>query len=126
MITEMDLQTIREASEEIRRTVVGDRPRGCCYDASMRLGSALESRGIASVMITGSFRIDAADCLMSHCWLRLMDNETIVDVTGDQFNEDLEVEKIPEIVIAPLDNYPRYNEGSISRRFEPSIDAPKV
>ena len=59
-------------------------PKGCCGIISSLLAKYLFENGINSYEVSGTFRSGNPEETQSHAWLVLEDN-TIVDITGDQF-----------------------------------------
>lgn len=50
-------------------------------------------------------------CRPLHYWVEL--NGYVIDVTGDQFNNELETEEIPAILIEPHSSLPRYYKDKV-------------
>ena len=59
-------------------------PKGCCGIISSLLAKYLFENDINSYEVSGTFRSENPEETQSHAWLILEDN-TIVDITGDQF-----------------------------------------
>lgn len=59
-------------------------PRACCGDASDLLGHYLLTKGIRTKYVCGNYYGDDEGNGQSHAWL-LLDDEIIIDITGDQF-----------------------------------------
>lgn len=64
-------------------------PRGCCGDASCLLAQYLLKNDIKTYYVCGTYRDDITESIQSHAWLQTID-QTIIDITGDQFWNDLE------------------------------------
>jgi len=62
-------------------------PRGCCGDASDLLAQFLLENGIKTYYVCGTYRDGSFENFQSHAWL-LTDNQTIIDITGDQFRDN--------------------------------------
>ncbi len=62
-------------------------PRYCCGKSSELLALYLLENGIKSTYICGSYRDGTFENTQSHAWL-VYDNDTIIDITGDQFRYD--------------------------------------
>ncbi len=63
-------------------------PRGCCGNASNFLGHFLLQYGIETYYIWGSCRSsNIAEGSQTHAWL-LLEDDTIIDITGDQFKDN--------------------------------------
>lgn len=62
-------------------------PRGCCGDASDLLAHFLLENGIRTYYVCGTYRDGLFENSQSHAWL-LTDNQTIIDITGDQFRDN--------------------------------------
>ena len=75
-------------------------PCGCCGDASDLLGQFLLDQGIETWYVCGTYIENFVDVcgesnLQSHAWLTTDNPDTredffIIDITGDQFNKNLE------------------------------------
>lgn len=59
-------------------------PCGCCGDTSDLLAQFLLENGIRTYYVCGTYRGGSFEGYQSHAWL-LTDNNTIIDITGDQF-----------------------------------------
>lgn len=59
-------------------------PIACCGDASDLLGHYLLTKGIITKYVCGNYYGDNEENGQSHSWL-LLDDEIIIDITGDQF-----------------------------------------
>ncbi|MGF2054165.1 hypothetical protein [Vagococcus fluvialis] len=64
-------------------------PRGCCGDTSDLLAHYLLKKGIRTFYVWGTFKNGEFEDIQSHAWLLLEDVETIIDITGDQFKDDI-------------------------------------
>ena len=64
-------------------------PSGCCGDASDLLAHHLLINGIQTDYVCGNYYGNPEDGFQSHAWLKLPD-ETIIDITGDQFRYNAE------------------------------------
>ncbi|EGO5016467.1 hypothetical protein ACJX4N_002507 [Enterococcus faecalis] len=64
-------------------------PKGCCGDTSDLLAQFLLENGIKTYYIWGIYKPKSYENIQSHAWL-LTDDQTIIDITGDQFREKLE------------------------------------
>ena len=62
-------------------------PRGCCGDASDLLAQFLLENVIRTYYVCGTYRDGSFENSQSHAWL-LTDNQTIIDITGDQFRDN--------------------------------------
>ena len=62
-------------------------PRGCCDDACDLLGQYLSEYGIQTRQFQGTYRDGSFDDITGHAWL-LLEDDTIIDITGDQFKHD--------------------------------------
>jgi len=62
-------------------------PRGCCGDASDLLAQFLLENGIRTYYVSGTYRDVSFENIQTHAWL-LTDNQTIIDITGDQFRDN--------------------------------------
>ena len=62
-------------------------PKGCCGEISSLLAKYLFENGINTYEVSGTFRSENPEEKQSHAWLMLEGN-TIVDITGDQFKDN--------------------------------------
>lgn len=62
-------------------------PRGCCDDACDLLGQYLSEYGIDTRQFQGTYRDGGFENITGHAWL-LLEDGTIIDITGDQFKND--------------------------------------
>ena len=105
--------------------------RAMCLDASKTLKQELIKSGYRAVVVQGTFAIDISDPEMYsdweeddfedeeqmneaqysplHYWVELNDN-TIIDITADQFNDEIEseVDYMQPITIGTYSQFPRY------------------
>ena len=78
-------------------------PYGCCDEASNLLSRFLLENNITSNLIRGVYKSDK-DCDYIHVWL--MVNDIVVDITGDQFEEEHEFFNYNKTVyVGPKDNF---------------------
>ena len=85
-------------------------PRGCCGDTSDMLAQYLVEHGIKTKYIVGTYWDDETGDSQSHAWL-LLNEETIIDITGDQFQYNpvfLNFNK--QVYIGPMDAFHRLFE----------------
>ena len=61
-----------------------DFPTGCCGTTSDILGTYLFEKGIHTRYVCGTYRDNGFENIQSHAWL-ILDDSTIIDITGDQF-----------------------------------------
>ena len=59
-------------------------PLGCCGITSDILGIYLQEKGIHTKYVCGTYRNGDFEDIQSHAWL-VLDDDTIIDITGDQF-----------------------------------------
>lgn len=59
-------------------------PHRCCGDASDLLAQFLLENGIRTYYVYGTYRDGSFENIQTHAWL-ITDNQTIIDITGDQF-----------------------------------------
>ena len=60
-------------------------PNGCCDDTCYLLSQYLIEHGYLCEVITGSYYDGDPQNNLSHSWI-MMEDETVIDITGDQFN----------------------------------------
>ena len=77
----------RELGEFERDLSFCNFPRGCCGDTSDLLAQFLLENDIRTYYVCGTFRRGSFENFQSHAWL-LMDNQIIIDITGDQFRNN--------------------------------------
>jgi hypothetical protein len=117
------LQRARGIATEVRRAVLAQndgKPGGCCHDAAFALGLALTRAGFRCVLVVGGIQ-HGRSSPANHWWVRLQATPEgslpacwVADVTGDQFNrtaEACEARPIPEVLIAPLHEWPVFTES---------------
>ena len=59
-------------------------PNGCCDDTCYLLSQYLMENGYSCEVVTGSYYDGNPNNNLNHSWIKLED-ETVVDITGDQF-----------------------------------------
>lgn len=80
-------------------------PKGCCGIISSLLAKYLFENGINSYEVSGTFRSENPEETQSHAWLMLEDN-TIVDITGDQFKCDPLFQHFSkEVYVGPMNEF---------------------
>lgn len=85
-------------------------PRGCCGDASDLLGQFLLENGIRTYYVCGTYRDGSFENIQSHAWL-LTNNQTIIDITGDQFRKNTSfLNYNKSVYVGPEDNFHRLFE----------------
>jgi len=90
---DIDLEVYNTALA-VRRWVLreNEEPGGFCQEASRELQRRLEKKGYHPRLRCGIFRMGRDWCITcQHWWLTLPPDDAILDVTADQFNEELEV-----------------------------------
>ena len=125
----IDLKKVYNFAEEIREKIGlemgNDDMMGLCCYASKKLRLLLRIEGIRSKLIGGTFAIDSPNLeyidaeyhdykrifFPSHYWLEI--NSLIIDITADQFNDELIDDEMNEIVIETYENSPRYLKSSM-------------
>lgn len=81
------IETARDAGEFDDDFLFIRFPHGCCGDACELLAQFLLDHGISSYYICGTYYVDEFENIQTHAWL-LVDNKTIIDITGDQFKNN--------------------------------------
>lgn len=80
-------------------------PKGCCGIISSLLAKYLLENGINSYEVSGTFRNENPEETQSHAWLVLEDN-TVVDITGDQFkNNPLFLYFSEKVYVGPMNEF---------------------
>lgn len=83
---------------------------GCCGDASILLVQFLFKNGIKTYCVCSTYRDSSFKNSHFHAWL-LADNQTIIDITGDQFkNNPLFLNYDKPIYVGVADNFHRLFE----------------
>ena len=91
-------------------------PYGCCDEASKLLSRFLLENNIKSNLIKGVYKNDK-NCDYIHVWL--MVNDIIVDITGDQFEDEYEFLNYNKIVyVGPKDNFHKLFATEIVNKLE--------
>lgn len=93
--------------------------KAMCYEISLELSNELKKHSIDSKVIKGSFYIDTPDesqyeddidedemRLAPHFWVEV--NNKILDITADQFQDEVEGERLAEITYGDYDDFYRY------------------
>ncbi len=78
-------------------------PIGCCGDTADLLGQYLLTHGIKTKYVCGHYGEDESNEL-SHAWL-LLDDDIIIDITGDQFKENPVFNYSTPLYIGPCDEF---------------------
>ncbi len=114
---------ILEIAYEVREEVMGDEPcsGGMCLDASEILVERLKELGYDANVVEGRFEIDFPDPAEidyigeewahtpTHYWVEI--GGKILDVTADQYEDEVEGEVLPEIVFGTYEENLRYLKG---------------
>lgn len=116
----MDKQAKIMSAAQILRQLFGC-AYGNCYSASVLLIALLKKSGLKANLIKGEFFTDCAsegaeddddsgDVL--HFWV--VCEGYLLDITADQFNDEIEGEQMPEIICVPVkQKNSRYSDGRI-------------
>ena len=78
---------------------------GCCDDASVLLAAMLRKAGLKPRLVKGMFYTDLRKLLRGlsvddeHWWIEC--SGYLIDITADQFNEELPEGQMPEVVCTP-------------------------
>lgn len=85
-------------------------PRGCCGEASDLLAQYLLNKGFEIRYVCGTYWGNTVDDRQSHAWL-IIDDNTIVDITGDQFKWNSDFYNYDKSVyVGELDDFHRLFE----------------
>jgi hypothetical protein len=79
---------------------------GLCGTAAIPLCAELRNKGFNAIIVNGNMKIDTSPGQKSHYWVEV--EGCIIDITGDQFNDLIVGQKLPEVLIAPYALLPRY------------------
>jgi hypothetical protein len=110
----------KKIREDMENEFEGDLTGTCAYSSNY-LQIALKEEGIDSIIIEGTFDIDNPDCSElddedinneciyhpPHYWVEV--EGYILDITADQFNDELHKETMPDIVFGSYMDLDRYN-----------------
>jgi|2_EtaG_2_1085320.scaffolds.fasta_scaffold01103_13 hypothetical protein len=118
--------TIKDIALFVRQNLVksydDEYLRAVCLDCSRILKDELIKHGYNAVVVQGQFEIDEYDYthydeydddqddefyFPLHYWVEV--DGTIVDLTATQFNDELNGEEMPAIVIGSYNDFPRYH-----------------
>lgn len=94
-----ELELISQKAFEVRKKLDGPLrtgkfarfPDGCCRDASYELALVLAEAGVRKSCLVSGESSDTKINYSTHAWLEV--GEIIVDITGDQFNSRLELQR---------------------------------
>lgn len=78
------IESAKNAREFVRDLRFRQFPTGCCDDTCDLLAHYLLEHGIRSRQIVGTYSDGNPENNTGHAWLQL-DDQTIIDITGDQF-----------------------------------------
>jgi hypothetical protein len=130
-IIKISKKSIEQIASELRNELTidpdDDQITAMCLQVSRELKKRLISNGYEAIVVQGVFEVDSPDVAYSemdsdlfeseeemedamhhplHYWVEAFDgNENlIVDITADQFNDELESEEMPPVFIDSLDS----------------------
>lgn len=122
-----DLEHVRQIAENLRAAMLKENDddilSACCLEASRRLRDLLRKAGFKAWVVQGVFEIDNPDysltdgmglteaqrCHPLHYWVELLTHPRIVvDITADQFNDELLDDESEPIVIGQRRYMSRY------------------
>lgn len=111
----------KEIREQTQLEMGTDCMSGLCKYCSKQIQKILTLEGIRTKLINGSFRIDKPEIIFksssyvsgelffpSHYWLEF--KGFIIDITADQFNNELNKNYMNEIIIGRYSDFPRYKK----------------
>lgn len=94
--------------------------KALCLDASVALKNQLVKYHYKPSIVRGTFLVDNPECLeddsnykcILHYWIEIELNNTpyILDITAEQFNDELDHDSMPDIVFDSYSNLPRYTK----------------
>lgn len=105
---DVKFETVREVAQLVRDFIVrryGD-SGGLCIDATRYIMRLLNHRGIETTCYEGKVRFthEGVTTTGYHVWLEV--DDVIVDVTADQFND--EIQKFPPVLIGMHAEWPQF------------------
>jgi hypothetical protein len=121
-----DLELVRRVATKLRADMLqendDDTLKAFCLDASRRLRDLLIKAGFKAWVVQGTFEIDNPDWSCGneelteaqahhplHYWVELLTSPRIVvDITSDQFNDEMEGDECTAVVVEPRRDLPRY------------------
>ena len=90
-------------------------PKGCCDDTSYLLSEYLKRKGYKCCVVTGNHYDGDPENNCSHTWI-LLKEDTVIDITGDQFKYDpVFYFNIPVYIGDETEFHKKFNEN---RRIE--------
>lgn len=122
----MDFNKVYEIAKMVRDEILcegdTDSTHGLCAYCSKELRTALAFHFIEAKIVKGTFAIDSPDpeyypeemegCeeiyFPTHYWVEV--DGYIVDITADQFNDEIDDEPMPEVVIGKYEALERYSK----------------
>jgi hypothetical protein len=114
------IREITKVASEVRKYIIDSMitTHGQCYEASTCIAEKLQKLGYASRLIQGNVLLDGEGCFGKgfHYWLEVED--CVIDVTGDQFNEEIGKGKIPAVVVLPYTKLPRYRRAACENVYK--------
>lgn len=80
---------------------------GLCGTAAIPLCAELQDKGFKAIIVNGRIKVDVKPGCKAHYWVEVAG--FVVDITGDQFNNVIQGQQLPEVIIAPYSLLPRYS-----------------
>ena len=98
--------------------VLKEFPLGSCGTTCELLGYYLFEKGISCEYVSGEFVLDNGT-IITHAWLRSLNTNLIIDITGDQFVEYKEFGKyIEPVYVGQMDDFHKmFNDEENDRLF---------
>lgn len=95
-------------ARQVRKKILkdnGGNSRGMCLDASHELQRKLTEAGFFCELCEGKFHLEEPEekSVVHHYWIAL--NGAILDVTADQFNDEMDGIQMAAIVYGNIDRY---------------------
>lgn len=143
MVSDADLEIIEDVAGQVREQLIRKR-KGAknptanrCYEGSLKIYERLQEEGFEPKLVVGKVIVDEPNmdkvwaeytddqlqdmegeafcnimCRPLHYWVEV--DGLIIDVTGDQFNDELTTDHVAKVVIDPYEAQPRYiKEGEV-------------
>jgi hypothetical protein len=107
-----DFYNISRTAARVRRLLlkklgVDKAHSGLCGLAALPLCAELRNKGHTNcIVVFGHVKLDRPRAQRPHYWVEI--SGYAVDITGDQFNNFLIGQKLPDVILAPYQLLPRY------------------
>jgi hypothetical protein len=113
---------ILQIAQQTRDAILGEFSctTAVCLEASKALSEKLNEAGYNAKVVEGTFEIDFPDqeyydeededmYIPKHFWVEV--NNKLLDITADQFQDEVDGEELQEIAYGTYQDYPRYERS---------------